>query len=522
MDSTSPGAARFSVDKTVVLLWCLTAAKLMIALAGVHPLFELHRDELLYVAEARHLAWGYLEAPPLLSLLAWLSGLIGPGEIWIRLWPALFGSLTFWITGKIVIGLGGKGFALCLVFLSFIFSAFLRTHFLFQPNFLDIFFWTWCAYLLFQYIRNEDNRLIYFFGIAAGLGLLSKYSMAIFLLALLFALAFSAHRTVFRKKQLYLSMGICLLILLPNLIWQYQTNFPVTYHMEELHDKQLRYIQPVTFLTEQFLMTLPVCFLWLTGLWFVFRHPAGRPYRVFGWTFLLILLLLLLFKGKAYYALGIYPVLFAFGVFYFEAICRTRSWVRYGGLAFIVLTGIPTIPILLPVFAPDQLAAYYRFARLEDIGLLQWEDRQNHALPQDFADMLGRRELAQKTTAAFKKIPGTQQVNTVIFCDNYGQAGGLNFYGPPELPEAVSASASFLLWIPEYQQIDHVIWIGEPPPPESGLESAFNEVIVLDSITTPLSREFGTRIKWYRNADTLFTTRFNQAINQLRGTFTRP
>jgi hypothetical protein len=60
-----------------------------------HPVYESHRDEFLYLAEGRHLAFGYRKVPPLLSVFAWLARLFGAGLFWIKIWPALFGALNF-------------------------------------------------------------------------------------------------------------------------------------------------------------------------------------------------------------------------------------------------------------------------------------------------------------------------------------------------------------------------------------------------------------------------------------------
>ncbi len=122
---------------------------IILALAGIkfilpflisHPAFELHRDEYLYYEQGQHLAFGYLENPPLIGLLASVSSLFGGSFFWIKLWPALFGSFTLLVTIGIVTELGGKLFAQIFAALGILLTAYLRIHFLFQPNFLDIFF----------------------------------------------------------------------------------------------------------------------------------------------------------------------------------------------------------------------------------------------------------------------------------------------------------------------------------------------------------------------------------------------
>ena len=122
------------------LLFFLAALKFILPFLLQNGLYEPHRDEMLYVAEGNHLAWGFMEVPPLLSLLAWTTHLFNNNIFWLKFWPSFFGALTMIISGKIVLSLGGRSFAIFMLFLSFIVGAFLRMHFLFQPNFLEIFF----------------------------------------------------------------------------------------------------------------------------------------------------------------------------------------------------------------------------------------------------------------------------------------------------------------------------------------------------------------------------------------------
>jgi hypothetical protein len=62
--------------------------------------YQPHRNEDLYLAEAHHIAWGFMEVPPLLSVFAWITNLAGGGMFWIKFWPALFGSFTFLLVMK--------------------------------------------------------------------------------------------------------------------------------------------------------------------------------------------------------------------------------------------------------------------------------------------------------------------------------------------------------------------------------------------------------------------------------------
>src|SRR6476660_1177455 len=113
------------------LIIFLAVLKIIIPYFLQNPIYEPHRDELLYLAEGHHMAWGFMEVPPLLSLFSWLTNLLGDGMFWIKLWPSLFGAATFIVCARIIQSLGGKSFAIVLIFLPFIFGVYLRLFFLF-------------------------------------------------------------------------------------------------------------------------------------------------------------------------------------------------------------------------------------------------------------------------------------------------------------------------------------------------------------------------------------------------------
>ena len=113
---------------------------LMAVIKFILPLFlqsseyELQRDEFLYYQQGLHPALGYLENPPFLSWLGMISSWFGGSEAMIKFWPCFFGASTLIITCLITAELGGNRFAQFLASLGIISSAYLRLHFLFQPN----------------------------------------------------------------------------------------------------------------------------------------------------------------------------------------------------------------------------------------------------------------------------------------------------------------------------------------------------------------------------------------------------
>ena len=494
------------------LLYLLALIKLILPFFLQSPEWGPHRDELLYLAEARHMAWGYMEAPPLLSVFAWLTNLLG-GAIWaIKIWPSLAGALTFVLVGRLVLHLGGKWFALVLAWMPFVTGAWIRMHFLFQPNFLDIFCWTAMAYGLIRYQQTGKPLHLYVAGVSFGLGMLAKYTMAFYAAGLLAGLLLVWDRRVLANRHFYYAVGLGFLLFLPNLIWEARHGFPVVYHMKALENGQLRYLSSRTFLTDQLLYNVATLFTWLTGLVWVART---KQYRFIAWAFVVTLGLLMLGHGKSYYSQGAYPILFAFGAPRLEA--WANSWWKTAMVAFSLFIGIRLAPIFLPFRAPAALAGYYDHHRLaQQLGALRWEDQQDHPLPQDFADMLSWEEMTQKVATAYTSLDSTEKAHTLVFCDNYGEAGAVNYYGPKyHLPTAYSDNASFLYWMPQdYDRFDVLLLVTDDSQEmQHRFIKEFRSVRLIGSIANPWSRENGSLIILMKGPSDAFRQAFRDKIN---------
>lgn len=503
------------------LLLVLLVLKFSLPFLLSHHAFELHRDEYLYYQQGQHFDFGYLENPPLLAWLGSVSSLFGGGFFWIKFWPALFGSLTLFITVKLVKEFGGGLYAQLIAALGILFSAYLRTHFLFQPNALDIFFWTLAAYFLVRYINTKNERFFFYLAIALALGWWSKYSVLFFIAALMLSLPASPHRNVFAKKNFWLAFLCGLVLITPNLLWQWSHNFPLAHHMEELRDTQLKYLNKADFLKEQLLMLLPVCFVWMGGLVWLLRQ---RLYQVIAFTYLAVLALLMLGSGKAYYALGAYPMLLAGGGVWLERLTLRKRFLRYAFVGLILLLALPFVPILLPVQSPQAMAAFNKKWGLEKLGLLKWEDRQNHPLQQDFADMLGWKELAEKAERLYQSQPDSAKASTVVYGGNYGLAGGLKYYAKDDgfRRRIISENGSFLLWIPGRLYFKHLIYVDdEMPDANDDVLKRFAKAGAVDSCTNLLSRQYGAKIIFFQNASDSAWIIASQDIRKQKALFTR-
>jgi hypothetical protein len=213
------------------------------------------------------------------------------------------------------------------------------------------------------------------------------------------------------------------------------------------------------------------------------------------WGFCGSMLLFLYFKAKAYYAIGLYPVLFAFGAVYLEQVL-SKSWRVYLKpicLIFPFAIMIPMFTLIFPLQTPNQMCA--NKADYNDFGMLRWEDGKNHEIPQDFADMLGWKEMAAKVDSAVLSINDPK--HTLVYCDNYGQAGAVNYYSKIKGMQAVSYNADYLNWFPLQDPIKHVIQVKEAKDVAREMgdqQNNFESVAKFGQIESPFAREKGTTI----------------------------
>jgi hypothetical protein len=310
---------------------------------------------------------------------------------------------------------------------------------------------------------------------------------------------------------------LAFILFLPNLLWQYHHHFPVVYHMNELQKNQLQYVSPVSFLIDQLIMNLPCVFIWITGLFWISFTRKTNQYRFLGWAYASVIVLLLIGHGKNYYSLGVYPVLFAFGAYQLEHFTTIRfKFLRYLFVIIPAGLGYLFIPIALPIYAPVKLAAFYKKRHTEKIGVLKWEDQKNHPLPQDFADMLGWEEMSRKMAEAYTMLDSNEKKHTILFCDNYGQAGAVNYYaGKYHIPEAYSDNASFLYWMPDSLNFDNIVLLTDDQQEmQHAFIKNFTSAVLTDSVTNLYAREKGDLIIILKGPNDQFKKFYREKIEK--------
>ena len=478
------------MKKRTLILTGFILVKFLLQFILISNVYDLQRDEYLHLDQAHHLAWGYLSVPPLTSWVSWLILHLGNSVFWVKFFPALFGTLTLVVVWKTIETLGGNLYALILGATCILFSALLRLNTLFQPNSFDVLSWTTLYFILISYFSSGKNKWLYISALVFALGFLNKYNIGFLLSGFIPAILLTKQRNIFLNRHLYMSACLALMLISPNLIWQYNNGFPVVHHLKELADTQLVHVNRADFLKAQLLFFIGALVVIIAGIVGTAVYRPFRNYRAFAWAIFFTLIVFIYYKAKDYYAIGLYPVYIAFGSVVLENALASgwKKYLRPVMIAIPVLLFIPLYRIGFPNKTPEYIIQHPEpYKRL---GLLRWEDGKDHELPQDFADMLGWKELATKTDSVWRTLPGDQR--NILICDNYGQAGAINFYAGSDKMTATSFNADYINWLNPDKQIKNVVLVKEEDDDDPGRikeRPYFDTVYLAAKRLNPLARE---------------------------------
>ena len=429
-----------------------TGILIMLALLRFVPLLlhngqaGWHRDELDFLDNARHLAWGYVSYPPLTPFLGRVAlTLFGPSLVGVRLFSALAGAVAMVLTGWMARELGGRRWAQVLAAAAAMIAPYaILGGALFVYSSFDYLWWVLIAYLMIRLLKSDDPRWWLGVGAAIGLGMLTKYTLAFLAAAIVIGVLLTRTRRHLTSPWLWGGVGLALLLALPNLIWQMQHDWIYLDFFRAIHARDVRIGRTEGYLAEQVIFTTNVVTipLWVAGLYAYFLAPLGRRFRLMGLLFVVPFGLFLITQARPYYLAPAYPVLFAAGAVVVEQwlaswagapvrIIRATIWGAFAvsGIVF-ALVALPVAPV--------------------NSGLWNLASDINGELK----EQVGWPELVETVAGIYAGLPAEEKPQTAILTGNYGEAGAINLYGPAcGLPQAISGVNSY--WYRGY---------GDPPP----------------------------------------------------------
>lgn len=439
-------------------------------------------DELLHIDAGNHLAFGYMDFPPMIGIIAWMQNLFNSDSIFIHhLFLSIAGVLVLIFSGLITMKLGGNWLAVLMTSLCFIFSpGFNGNHF--SPTIFEGLFWVICTYFIVLYCNKENGRYFYFMGLFAALGFLSKYSIVFLLSGVFFSILFF-RRSILKRQDFWLGFILFLIIISPNMWWQYSNEFPIIRHMSELYDTQLNQISIISEIKTLITFLNPAIFiLVLPTLIIIPFHHQYRKYRLLSFSLLFALISLLLAKGKFYYFFLIVAGLIPFASVYFVNLFRDQKWILYSFIGILCIFGIWLVPHMLPVLKLEKYIALY--------GIKQNE---HGKIPLPYANYYSYKiwpQILYTVKETYDNLTEKEQKNCLVWGRHYSYAGGINLLGKKYgLPKAFSFHSSYYAWVPEFSKDITIIAIGESDWTKQHYEHYFEEVERVGVIENPYAKK---------------------------------
>ncbi|MDI2129847.1 ArnT family glycosyltransferase [Yinghuangia seranimata] len=396
-------------------------------LSALSGRYGFHRDELYFMAAGHHLAWGYVDQPPLTPLLARGSTeLFGDSPYGLRVVATLAAAAVVVVVAFIARELGGgRGpqalAAACVAVSGFVLAV---GHMVSTATF-DLLAWLVIAWLALRLLRTADGRWWLPLGVAVGVGAQNKYLVALLVAVLLVGVLAVGPRDALRGWWPVAGVLVAAAIALPTLVWQARHGWPqldVARGIAEDDGTENR----IGLIPGQLVFLSPVFIpIWIYGAVRLWRDADVRWARPLVVAYPLLLVAVLAIGGKPYYAFPLLIVLLAAGC---QPLLERGLRARRGLVTAVALSLAVNAYLVLPLVPESGL------------GVPNKVDKEQ-------GEQVGWPELADAVAAGWQQIPESDRPRAVVLANNYGEAGALDRYGPARgLPAPYSGHMAYADW----------------------------------------------------------------------------
>ncbi len=449
-------------------------------------------DELYYLDCASRLAWGYVDHPPLsVAVLAAWRALVGDAIWAIRMVPALACCAVIFLTGMLAREMGGRHRAQVLAGFGILCAPLVHAlgNF-YSMNALELLLWTAAMLLVLKLINGASPSRWLMLGTIIGIGLLNKLSMSWFVFGMGVGLIATPHRRWLLTPWPWLAGALALAMYSPNLFWQMYNDWAMFEFMRNsAAQKEITLSSPLGFAVGQLgVMGWPV---WIEGLYWLLGTAEGKRFRWAGWLFASVFLLLMLSgTAKIYYLAPAYPIVFAAAGVRLESV-RSNRW--RAAVAAWAIGGIVSLPFTMSLVPVDVFVGFQKALGMG--GIAVDADDASPFLQQGHAQMLHGQAVTEAVASAYARLSADDRARVGILTDHFGEAGGLNFYGPARgLPRAIGTHVSYWLWGPGDVQGDFMLILSDD---EADLRRRYREVEQVSTIECPYCMTSLTRKSVY-------------------------
>lgn len=474
-------------------------------------------DEAMHIDSGHHLAFGYITFQPLIGIMAWIQNLFNADSIFIHhLFSHIAAAAIVIVCGLITLKLGGSYKALILA-LSCIVAApgYGITNNTFTPMVFEQLVVVCVFYFLVCYCQENASKYILYIAILLGLGFLVKISVVLVILGLFISLLLF-EREIFKNRIFYLAIAVAILIIFPNIIWQYQHDFPSLGHMNALYKTILNDFDWLDNLKLFVLSLNPITlFVWAVAIFAVPFSKRFSNLRIATFTLLFSFLLLLVAKAQFYYIFPIVLFAFCLGSVYFEQLFISKKLAMPFYITLILVSGIFIVPLGLPILPIKSYIKYGHFdQQIDKVNSSLFYNQEaikgktmslNSRIPLNFEEYYTTNDwnnLVNAVNRVYSELPLKEKNTCKIWTLNYIQAGAINLLGDKyHLPKSFSFHASYYNWVPDFPAGITIIAVGQSYKPEQYVwpmkyfGQYFESIELKESIFCPYARQ---------NADTYY------------------
>ena len=439
--ASESASVRPPASATAPVRWIALIAAVAFAVElAVSSRYGYHRDELYFLAAGQHPAFGYVDQPPLTPLLARLTAAVsGNSLVVLRLVPALVMAALIALTAAMsrLLGAGRIGQVLAALAAATC-AEFLGAMHLLTTTTPDFLFWGITLLLVIKLLLSQDRRWWVAIGACAGVASEFKWNIGFLVAGLAAGFALTPARRLASGRWLVLGAVLAAALAAPDVIWQAAHGWPAFDVFGGL--QQGAWDNRAGYWIAQVIYTgVALVPVWIGGLAWTLRRPAGRPFRCLGIAAVFVIVIFFVLGGKPYYPGGIFTFLFAAGSVPLERRLVTRSRVLAGRLpraavtgTVMVVLGVAALPVLLPVLP----ARVLHTIPLQNINY-------------DLAETIAWPKEVSQVARAYRGLPPAVRARTAILAGNYGEAGAIDRFGPADgLPTAYSGANNFWYWGP--------------------------------------------------------------------------
>ncbi len=450
-------------------IWIIIVAAVVKFVLQVYiaPGYGYFGDELYTIALSRHLAFGYVDLPPLVpALMAASRFLLGESMLAFHVVPALAGAIMLVFVCLVTRELGGGWFSVLVSAMLVIgVPVWLSLDSIFCYDCIDQMVLAGFIYTFVRFLKSGNVKMWLLIGLIAGIACMTKMTMLFLGPGFLLALLISKYRRHLLTPWPYLGAAICVIVVSPYIFWQIANDWPTLEYWSGYGTIRLYKASITQYLINVWIYMNPYLLpVWVIGLYRIFRRFNGESFRFFGFLFLFTFGLLFYLHSSVRLFIELFIPIIAAAAIWFEEIINQLRWKKFVEIilpVYILSATVAVIPPSLPILPAENLPEISR-SSAPWFGAMREFIGGNSNVPFLLTGRRGWEELVRYTADVYNSLPEEERKVAGIYADSYMRAAAIDFYGPQfGLPYAVSESLTYYMWGPGYSWDVMVIVTGK-------------------------------------------------------------